>query len=266
MTCSDPPSANDPRALLVKHGKQWAYQQERGEQTGSLHWQCRVSLQEKCTEARARTLFPSAHISPTSNANKGNRFYVMKEDTRVAGPWTSEDVYVPKQVRRMRGLLPWQQSVVDKCEFVPTTDAELDEQERAVDVIVDTRGGQGKTKLGLWLATKGKGHILPCVGDRQSLIRSVQNRPPRSIYLVDIPRAGLNKKQMTELIAGIEQIKSGYITDERFRWKETFMDSPHVWVFCNRAPDTALLTGGRWRFWRINDAMQLVSVDPIEFQ
>lgn len=66
----------------------WTYQLEKGEETGFLHYQCRVSLVKKVRITGAIKLFEKykAHVSITFAKNMGNDFYVMKEDTRVDGP------------------------------------------------------------------------------------------------------------------------------------------------------------------------------------
>ena len=63
---------------------------------GYIHWQCRINLVKKKTLASAVKELGEAigaHVSPTStnvhiNAKSFN--YVMKEDTRLEGPWTDE--------------------------------------------------------------------------------------------------------------------------------------------------------------------------------
>ena len=77
--------------------------------------------------------FEGWHLSITSNENQDNNFYVTKEETRSAGPWSDEDeeIYIPSDVKRMTELRPWQQSLVDHLSNY---------YERTVDVVYDPAG------------------------------------------------------------------------------------------------------------------------------
>ena len=94
------------KEFLNKHCKRWAFQLEEGEQNGYKHYQGRVSLKVR---ARKGPCHDAIHWSPTSKdvAVTGNEFYVLKEETRVLGPWTDRDPYIPRQVR---GIELWKRA------------------------------------------------------------------------------------------------------------------------------------------------------------
>ena len=106
------------QCILNKNFKKWCVQYEKGEKTGNLHYQGRVSLKVKKRLKQACSMFqkvlPGVHLSITSSANKDNDFYVTKDDTRLRGPWSNveyEEIYIPRQIREIARLLPWQQQV-----------------------------------------------------------------------------------------------------------------------------------------------------------
>jgi hypothetical protein len=203
------------------------------------------------------SLFAFSHISVTTNENKGNMFYVMKEDTRIAGPWTDQDVEMPRQcVPIERGpRYHWQQYIeVHANDFDP----------RTIHVVRDPGGNHGKSSFGMWMTLRKKGRYLPIQPGGRDLCRMVKCMPPSSCYIVDFPRAGVyNKKELASYLSGIEQLKSGHVWDDRFRFTERFVTSPNVWMFYNVFPAWALATMSldRWKFWTIDENMNLVDAD-----
>jgi hypothetical protein len=111
--------------------KRWVFQQEKGEVNDFLHWQCRVSMKQKITFKQACEIFERANVKVTSTNNRGNVFYVIKAHTRVAGPWKDNDSYVPRQIRELTSLYPWQQYVLWSASVW---------DKRTINVILDTRG------------------------------------------------------------------------------------------------------------------------------
>jgi len=78
---------------LSKHCKAFVFQLEKGEQTGYVHYQGRVSLNERARKANILAL-KDAKYSPTSREGSKNFDYVMKEDTRLEGPWSDKDTTI----------------------------------------------------------------------------------------------------------------------------------------------------------------------------
>lgn len=250
------------KTFFRAHCKKWCFQKEEGSESGFVHWQCRVSLKER---KRPKTAIrwinlpnnlPGGHLTPTSEAValSGDNFYVMKEDTRLEGPWDNvNDMlptrYIPLRFRKEPNWKPWQKSVIDS--IAVTAD------DRTVNVIIDLEGCHGKSFLGLYLFAHGKGGRLPVVETSKDILRAVQNAPKSSVYFFDMPRAS-KPKQMNATYASIEEIKNGYCCEDRYRWSPELFEPPHVWVFCNFVPDSGLLSRGRWIIWTINKNEELV--------
>lgn len=243
--------------LLNKHCKKWCFQKEKGADSGFEHFQGRMSLKTKTRLNSAIKLFPGWHLSVTSKANADNNFYVTKEDTRVDGPWSSEDEnssnYIPRQIRDIKNLYPWQQTVID--------DAAPDKFDtRTINVIVDISGNHGKSILKTWIEVHGIGCALPYANDYKDLMRAVMDRPTRRLYIVDMPRA-IKKEQLFQFYSGIEDIKNGVAWDDRYHFRQKFFDCPNIWVFTNTVPDFSLLSKDRWRLWGFDADNALVRME-----
>ena len=255
----------DPEVLtkmLNKLAKKWTFQLEKGEESGYVHWQGRMSLWKVKRKTELMNLMQGmnmkvpAYLEPTTTKeHKKEAFYCMKEDTRVEGPWSDRDqpAYVPRQYRSIE-LWPWQQAVVDsRKEF----------DFRTVDCIVDYKGCTGKSTLASLVDLNYGGIDMPTTNDGEKLTQSLCNiliakdcRDP-GLVMFDMPRSQ-NKDKLYGLYTAIEQVKKGKVWDMRNSYKEWWFDSPRIWVFTNAMPETNLLSQDRWRFWEINTKKELV--------
>lgn len=227
---------------LKKLCKQYVFQKEKGEETGYEHWQGRVSLKVKNRKVAVEF---GTHWSPTSNANMDNDFYVLKEDTRIDGPFSDKDEchYVPKQIRDIGELFPWQAEVVRLSKMWDT---------RHIDVIIDKDGCKGKSTLvGKMCCELRYARKIPPLSNYKELMNLTFCMPEAKCYLVDMPRA-LDKSKQEEFFSALESIKDGHIWDNRYTYKEKWIDSPNIWVFTNVPPNRKLLSADRWRMWEID--------------
>lgn len=241
------------KKLLREHAKHWCFQQERAPTTDRLHFQGRLSLKVKERLNGALQRFPGWHLSITANENRDNNFYVTKVDTRVQGPWqdTDVDIYIPRQLRDIQELRPWQQRVVDSRNEWDT---------RSINIIVDEKGNNGKTILCTYCGVHGYGRRVPFSNDFRDIMRMIMDTPTSKMYLFDIPRA-LKKDHLYQFYAGIEEIKNGYAFDDRYHFREKWFDCPTIWIFTNTKPERELLSSDRFKFWKIENN-QLVIEEP----
>lgn len=245
-----PSKDNDAKAielLLLKHCKKWCFQEERGDTTGFNHFQGRVSFKTKKRLTSCKKIHKSAHWSPTSNANRDNCFYVLKEDTRIDGPWqdkeTVDENYIPRQVKEMQVLYPWQQSIVDKATLW---------DKRTINVVIDKQGGKGKSSLMQYMTCHKLGKKIPYVNCHKDIMRMTYCIGISRCYLLDMPRA-IDKTKLAGLYAGIEEIKGGWCYDDRYNFRQRHFDCPNIWLFTNKDPDLNLLSRDRWVLWCIKD-------------
>jgi len=248
---------------LRKSCKKWCFQLERGKE-GYLHYQGRCSLRNKTYEGVQLKVQPwvnHCHWSATSNAHKDDVNYICKEsfmnvdllgdspdqiDPEDEGVWTEKNVeevvYIPRQIREIVNLRPWQQSVIDKSKIWNT---------RNINMIIDTLGNIGKSVLVGYMRCHKIARKLPPLNDYKDVMRMVCDIPTSKCYLFDMPRA-MKKDKLGSLYTAIEEIKTGYAWDDRYSFKEKFFDSPQIWVFTNNLPDFTLLTDDRWVLWEVD--------------
>lgn len=225
--------------------KHWSLQLEKSD-TGYLHFQGRISLIKKRRLQEIKPLLDDAWdaqiwMAPTSNNAFGEWFYVMKADTRVKGPWTDKDEkppYIPRDLRDLV-LRPWQQMIVDSKD---NFDA------RAVNVVYDPHGSNGKSIIRRYIGAHRIGQVIPPLESFKELMGIIMCKPKRKLYVVDMPR-GMEKRRLTDFWAAMENLKDGNAFDTRYTFKEQYFDPPALWVFTNTVPNVKLLSTDRWRFW-----------------
>lgn len=264
--------------FLDNYCKEWCFQKEQGEETGYIHYQGRLSLKlkkrknELIKELKDNLLNISLRV--TSTENRDNNFYVMKDDTRIEGPWTSKDVpdtpaYIPKQYRgKMDTLRPFQETILKMSEQF---------DDRSIHYIYCPNGNKGKSTIAHLMRLFKKGLVIPPINDADKLVFSVCNmlrakniRDTVPIF-IDLPRA-MNQERLYGIFTAIEIIKAGYVYDTRNHYKDWDFDSPNIFVFSNIEPELNMVSLDRWRLWTISDSDELVrfsakpmaSVIPIE--
>ena len=237
--------------------KKWAFQLECGE-SGYEHYQGRVSLIKKkslkalisffsCSDSR----WTKAHWSPTSNNSKGDVFYVTKEDTRIDGPWTDQDVEVIKTKQMLMfdkwTMYPWQQEL-------KMTASQFDL--RVINLIYDQVGCCGKSLFSEHMESVGLAEEVPPFRLMDDIFQWVASRPIKPCYIIDMPR-GMKKDKLGDFYAGIEIIKNGVAYDKRYNAKKIRFDRPRVFVFTNTLPDLSLMSKDRWIIQTINSKKEL---------
>ncbi len=243
---SDIISITDLQKKLFKLCKKWAFQTELGEKSNFEHYQGRLSLK---TKKRLNDIIETwnikeTHFSITSKANSNNNFYVLKEETRVNGPFTSEEydpIYVPRQIREIKTLYPWQQRIIEISKIWDT---------RRIHIIIDQNGNIGKTILKTYMRCHRLGRIIPHCNNYKDVLRMVCDMPTSNCYIIDMPRA-LEKDKLSQLYSAIETIKDGYAYDDRYSFKEKIFDCPNIFVFTNSVPDSQYMSKDRWAYWKV---------------
>lgn len=183
-------------------------------------------------------------------------FYCEKDETRVDGPWkdSDEEVYIPRQVREIDTLRPWQKTVIDSLENWDT---------RTVNMVYCPFGNIGKSVLVGWCRAYKLARALPPINDHKDIMRMVCDLPTSRAYLIDMPRS-LNKDRLYGFYSGIETIKDGYAYDDRYSFKEKVFDCPNIWIFSNTLPDRTLLSGDRWKIWEVVNMELTEYEDPVD--
>lgn len=237
--------------------KKWTFQIEACPTTGRHHYQGRGSLFKKkrhpeLVKLLKDTPIPTLTVSETTNNSRSQEsFYTLKYDSKVDGPWSDttwrEPEYIPRQYRGLLDrLYPWQQTVLD---------SRHDFDCRAINLIYDPIGNNGKSTVASLGALHYGGYDLPPIGDHKELtqilcdqLMAKGDREPSFVF-VDLPRAlTMDARRFAPFMIAIEQIKKGHVDDPRHHYKHWWYDSPAVWVFCNHLPDVLHMSADRWKF------------------
>lgn len=248
FTLFDDTSVQNIRKVLTDLCKKYTFQLEKGEKKGTLHYQGRFSLKIKKRKTEIITMlrklgWQDFRLSITSTENRDNTFYVIKSETKVEGPYSDTDLYVPLDVRNIKTLKPWQDSILNMLK---------EYNERIVDVIFDETGNIGKTTLIRYMMIYEDAEMLPFCNDYKDIMRMSYDVGPKKIYLIDMPRA-INKEKLFQFFAGIETLKSGYQYDDRYKFTRRLFDRPRICVFTNVYPDMKMLSKDMWKLWTIQN-------------
>ncbi|QMW68659.1 replication-associated protein [Crucivirus-111] len=249
FTLYDTLEVNVIRSNIEDICKKYCFQLEKGEKSGKLHYQGRISLtQKKRLNELIKILnkkgWANFHLSITSKENRDNNFYVCKEETRVSGPYTNENnIYIPKDVSKMQVLRPWQKSLRDELSTY---------NERSVDVIYEKNGNIGKSSICRYMMIYDDAELLPFCNDYKDVMRMAYDVGPKKIYLIDMPRA-ISKEKLFQFYSAIETLKSGYCYDDRYKFTRRLFDRPRICVFTNTPPDTTMLSKDMWNIWTVSN-------------
>jgi hypothetical protein len=238
--------------------KKYVFQIEKGD-SGYIHVQGRISLCKKRRKPELLKLFKSTktklapmYLEPTTNKEHTKvAFYVLKEDTRLEGPFadTDEIKVETKQLQLFKGytLRPYQQSIIDKSS---------DFCMRTIDLIYDTTGNCGKSMLSEYMEYLGLAEEIPPFRLMDDIFQWVCTRPIKKSYIVDMPR-GMKKDRLGDFYSGIEVIKNGVAYDKRYNAKKIRFDRPRIFVFTNTLPNLDLMSRDRWNVWIVTKDFKL---------
>lgn len=236
--------------------KKWIYQAEVGKETKRAHFQGYCSTKKKTkNHILASTLnilgmrgidVRAAVGDSESAAQVAISHYVMKQDTRVAGPWKDcPDEYDGQDLWPEHMMPNWQRYITTLYKrpldvFGP--------EARHINWLYDPPGSKGKSrflkfldfKYGIPKCDAGKCSDILC------FIREVQGRDG---YTFNLTRTIGRETCLSELYQAIESIQDGHFFVGKYNSSRVLMKIPRVWVFANRYPDTRAVTGDRWIIW-----------------
>lgn len=237
--------------------KHWVFQKEKAPTTGYIHWQGRFSLK---TKSRTIPYCPDGKCSATSEPASKNFDYVMKEDSRVDGPWNDIDyskeyVYIQKRFRDCK-LNGWQQMLLDTVLGCNS--------DRKIHVVVDDAGGSGKTFWKGYMMSFYKAKIIPSsMSSAEDMLQALCDMTENGwegIVIVDLPRA-TREDYWYKLACALETIKSGILYDKRYHFRQTIIEPPKLMVLCNNEPPEGVFSRDVWNIirppGRISEAVNL---------
>lgn len=245
-------------SILKDECKKWCFKGEKAN-SGYEHWQGRISLKVADRLAPMIAKFKSKHNvdwhwSLTSKENKSNNFYIEKSETQITDVFsdTDEELYIPRQIREIPDLYPWQKTIIEISKVWDT---------RTINIIYCPNGNIGKTTLIGYIRAHKIGRVLPCCFEYKEIMQIVCDLPTSTSYFIDMPRA-IKKNQLEGFFGGLETTKDGYAYDLRYRFQEKVFDCPNIFVFTNSMPSYDYLSKDRWKYWIINVNRELETFTP----
>jgi hypothetical protein len=232
----------------------WAFQVEKGEKSGRVHFQGRMRLK---TKKRLNTLvnnfkdFRGIHFSPTTKENRDNDFYVLKDETRIGGPWKSTDPWEPATLLKEHQLFQWQK---DLCSIAAKEIATYDN--RHINILHNLSGNIGKSSLFTFLEIRYNALSLAILDSCEDMLQMAYGKlsslelRDNIIILVDIPKATA-KYMMQRICRVVETLKDGKAYDKRYNWKEWRFNPPSIWISTNKKMNKDWLSADRWQYWTV---------------
>lgn len=176
-------------------------------------------------------------ITPTSNPTR-NFSYVMKEETRVQGPFSDRDagVYVVQDPLENKTLYTWQDLV---CNTWLSKQGQMcyNKSGRKILFVIDKQGCTGKSSLvkHLMLNRQKDVLVLPPCGSASQLSKALVECGPYPNYVLDLPRVKpSDEKAFEDLLFIIEQLSNGIVTSVMYgQYKSMIMDNPAIVILSN---------------------------------
>lgn len=221
--------------------EKYAFQHEVGE-SGTHHLQGVVYFESARTFAQMKQLHSKAHWEKTL-CLKGAIGYccdikkrAVPSDIWVKG-WT-----LPKQLKLITDLYPWQQKIVD----LVNTEAD----ERIVYWFWEQKGNVGKTALQKYLLNKyPRTHFFSGGKANDIAFQVIKNKWEPELCIFNFPRTAEGAVSYN----AIEQLKDGLVFSSKYEGGVKMFNSPHILIFANWLPDVTTLSADRWKIINLAD-------------
>lgn len=254
ISCSVFPEMEQVVEKLKGYAKKWVFQKETYE-SGEHHWQCRLWLIHRKTCAAmykdVMPNFPGNWSLTCTNVHLGPKSfnYVMKEDTRVEGPWKDSDVINerPPLTWQLEQFMTFELRPYQQWIFQRTQEYNM----RDINIVYDPSGHCGKSLFLEFLEYQGVAFECPPFRGMEDMMEFLHGFPPQRTYIIDMPR-GMKKDKLGEFYSGIETLKNGVTWDSRYHGKKRRMGRPNIYIFTNSLPAFELMSTDRWKVWHIN--------------
>lgn len=206
-----------------------------GTETGSMneykHLQCRVVFKREWDIKYVIQWFPWAHWSPSHVRD----FAYCEKEGNFIRSWE-------EPLQPFVNLKPvwWQLIALEMWNK---------QNQRQILVIYDERGSHGKSWLRKHLIATHQATLIPPMDTSKDIMRVAMKKPAKG-YIIDLPRA--EGKVNLGMWSAVEQIKDGYLWDDRYDFKERWIDPPKIMIFCNDLGKKAL-SSDRFDIFDITD-------------
>lgn len=187
---------------------------EIGSETGYEHLQCRIVLKSEWNIKYVIAWFPYGNWSPTSQL--GRNFAYCEKEGKFFRSWE-------KGLRDYQTLEPvlWQEWFLEYWKK---------QNDRQILICLDKVGGHGKSTLRKMMVAQHMATYIPPMDKPKDIMRMAMAKPSKG-YVIDLPRA--EGKVNDAVWSAVEQLKDGYLYDDRYSFRDMWIEPPKVAVFCN---------------------------------
>lgn len=211
----------------------YIFQSEVGE-NGTPHLQGYIQFKKK---VRPMSLFNNKSIHwEKCRSIQASIDYCSKSDTWAGDRWTN--IKFPKPIKIIETLRPWQQEIVEMIS--------QEADDRSIYWYYDYDGNIGKSVFCKYLAVKYDAFV---VSGKSADIKYgvIKYKEKHDIYpdiiILDVPRCNLDYINYEAM----ESIKNGLFFSTKYESDMVVMNSPHLLVFANEAPNTSKMSADRWK-------------------
>lgn len=221
--------------------RQFVFQKEVGA-SGTPHLQGTISLWKKMRWSEFK--LPEQIFWEKVRNVKAAFAYCQKDDTRDGTEiWRWP---IKNTLKIINVLKPWQQTIVDATRLEP--------DDRTVNWVFDPIGNIGKTVFAKYMYAESDAIICTGGGVKDiacmiALLKDAgRDLNAKTTFIFNLARTteGISYK-------GIEAVKDGLMTSQKYESSTLVFNCPHVWVLSNQEPEIRRLSADRWKIWSIVD-------------
>ena len=229
-------------SILSSISSNYIFGLEMGKSGKTPHIQGYLELKKKQRfKAVKDQLFPSIHLEPSKKSRQVNVEYCSKECGKLYGNLAPEKVYQELPSKELEYLVPLMKNY------------DTYKGDRKIHVVVDYKGGIGKTEFARWAVLNLPDTIITGgkAADMKNQVvefKKVNGRCPKYI-IMDIPRSCLNYVSYT----GIEEVKNMLFYSGKYEGGMVVGNKPFVLLLMNELPDTSNLSEDRWVIQEVNE-------------
>ena len=241
---------------FTAHSKNYVFQLEQGKNEYNLHFQCRIRLKKKvrCQQlakdlglhldeheviqnqfSKDQSMVDWIRSSPTNNSCRDFK-YVMKEESRISGPWSDRhlsDLELTDTIELDR-LYHWQKYLYDNV-LTKGRRSEYNNDGRKIIFLVDYNGSAGKSELVRTLMTQRNDvQYIPSCGTASQFKNGIAEAGAFRNYVLDLPRVKPKMEQLSDLAGALEDISNGFVSGVMYgKVKHLIMNRPNIVVCGN---------------------------------
>lgn len=223
--------------------KKYVFQEEKGEEEGTMHLQGSIVLKTKARITELKKWDERIHWEATKNAKAADK-YCCKEETRAGRIFTHE--------KKKAFIRTWSKfdELEPRKEIMDIITEEPDK--RTINWIWSEKGGIGKTSTCAYIEhnyenvciVNGKGTDI-----KNQVITHLQRGDDLDILIINVPRCNENHVSY----AAMEEIKDGLIYSGKYEGGFANVEHPHVIVISNFHPELEKLSEDRWNIIELKE-------------